>query len=187
MVQPVLAVKDRNNVDVSVFTINPNGQALAADSQPVTIASNQPALAVTQEQLPVALGTQPAVGSLSVTPASDALFVPAIGAAIGVSTISSSAYEASRVLKASAGTLVALIGYNSKTAAQWIQLFNAAAVPADASVPIATFIVPAQSNFSLSVPISGLPLSTGIVVCNSLTGPTKTLGSADCFFTAVIK
>ncbi len=49
-------------------------------------------------------------------------------------------------------------------------------------IPICTFAVPTLSNFSLDYP-AGLPFRNGIVVCNSTTGPTKTLGSADCYFT----
>jgi len=110
-----------------------------------------------------------------------------VGATGGATLVSSSAYEASHVLKASAGTLIAVIGYNSKASAQFIQLYNTSAVPADTAVPVLTFTVPATSNFSVDVPVSGLPFTTGICVANSSTGPTKTLGSADCFFTAVVK
>ena len=106
----------------------------------------------------------------------------------GITTPNSAAYEASRILKAGPGTLLSLLVYNSKVSAQFIQLHNSLTVPADTAVPIATFTVPASSNFSLLIPLSGIPFSTGIVVCSSSTGPTKTLGVAsDCFFTAVVR
>ena len=114
--------------------------------------------------------------------------LPATGAVSGASTVSTTgATEASRVIKASAGTLMSLSGYNNKTAAQFIQIFNSTTVPADTTVPIHTFTVPAKSNFSYDVPVTGVPFTTGIAVCNSSTLATKTIGSADCFFTAVIK
>ena len=97
------------------------------------------------------------------------------------------AYEASRVLKDSAGTLLCLTGYNSKTSSQFIQIFDARTLPANGAAPIATFIVEATSNFSYSVPMPGLQCRFGITVSNSSTGPTKTIGAADCYFTAVIR
>lgn len=100
--------------------------------------------------------------------------------------ISSVAYEKSHVLKSTPGYLVSLIGYNSKASAQFIQIFNATSVPADAAVPIYTFTVPATSNFSLDIPAAGANFSIGIVVTNSSTGQTKTIGSDDCWFSAVI-
>lgn len=98
--------------------------------------------------------------------------------------VSSTAYEASHVIKASAGILTSLTGYNSGPA-QFIQVHDSATLPANTAVPAAIFFVPAASNFSADVPITGTPFTVGIVVCNSSTGPTKTLGSANCFFTGV--
>jgi len=105
----------------------------------------------------------------------------------GSAVVSSTAYEASHVLKGNKGTLISIVGYNSKGSSQFIQIHNSKTLPADAAVPIYTILVAATSNFSLDVPITGINFPTGIVICNSSTGPTKTIGSADCWFTAVIK
>jgi hypothetical protein len=101
--------------------------------------------------------------------------------------VHSSAYEASHVIKAGSGTVISIVGYNSKASAQFIQLHDSATLPADTAVPVYTFTVAATSNFSIDVPITGIPFTNGIVICNSSTGPTKTIGSADIFITAVVK
>ena len=100
--------------------------------------------------------------------------------------VSSTAYEASHVLKGSAGNLLSLIGYNSGSAG-FVQLHDAAAVPADNAVPAVTFAIPGTGNFSLDVSVIGMPFANGICVVYSTTGPTKTLGSASLFLTAVVK
>jgi len=91
------------------------------------------------------------------------------------------AYEASAIAKAAPGVLREIRGYNSKASAQFIQLHNSATVPADTAVPLEIITVPATSNFSMTY-FDGIKCDAGIVVCNSSTGPTKTLGSADCWF-----
>ena len=97
------------------------------------------------------------------------------------------AYATNLVVKASAGTVYMLSGYNSLATAQFIQIHNATALPADASIPSVIFYVPGLSNFSFDFGVYGRFFSTGVVVCNSTTGPTKTIGAANCWFDAQFK
>jgi hypothetical protein len=108
-----------------------------------------------------------------------------IGLPIAV-RVNSAAYEASHVLRTKAGVLMTLQGYNSGPA-QFIQLFDSITVPANGVAPIWVQAVAATSNFTMQVPTTGMPFTTGLAVSNSTTGPTKTLGASDCYFTAVVK
>jgi hypothetical protein len=94
----------------------------------------------------------------------------------------STAAEASRVVKSTGGRLVQLIGYNGSASDQFIQVHNATSLPADTAVAYRSFKVIAGKNFSYDIVDPGLNLDTGIVVCNSSTQGTKTIGSADCWF-----
>lgn len=107
---------------------------------------------------------------------------PPPGSIEALANATSTANEASHVIKAGAGRLFGVTGYNAKTSAQFIQLHNTTSVPADTAVPVLTFKVPASDNFSLDLGIYGRYFSTGISICNSSTQATKTIGSADCFF-----
>lgn len=95
---------------------------------------------------------------------------------------SSAAYETSRVVKSTPGVLFGLSGYNSKASAQFIQLHDASLLPAEAAIPVSVFTVAASSNFSLDFGLKGRKFDKGIVICNSSTAQTKTVGAADCWF-----
>ena len=105
-----------------------------------------------------------------------------------VTQVVSTALEASKVLKASAGSLVSLTITNTKTSAQWILLMNSTTVPGNGTVtllypPIA---IGAGETIKLDWD-TPLVASTGIAVANSSTGTfTLTVGSADCVFHAQV-
>lgn len=98
----------------------------------------------------------------------------------GLSNARTTALASSLVVKASAGVLFGLQGYT--TVSQFLQIHDASSLPADTAVPEEVIPIVANEPFSLDFGRYGIDFATGIVVCNSTSGPTKTLGSADCWF-----
>lgn len=94
----------------------------------------------------------------------------------------STALEKSHIIKASAGILFGIIGFNSLITPQFIQVHNSEAEPEADAVPIYTFEVQARAHFALDLSPFGDFFSTGIVVCNSSTLETLTIGADDCWF-----
>jgi hypothetical protein len=91
------------------------------------------------------------------------------------------AYENAHVVKGGQGLLYGFSIYSSNAAAQFIQVFDAAKLPADGAIPAVVYTIAATSN----LPINWIPprkFAAGIVICNSTTGPTKTIGAADTWF-----
>ena len=105
------------------------------------------------------------------------------------SSDSSSALEASSIVKASAGTLRRFSGYidpSLATGVYYLQFFNSTTLPADATPVAANFIAPTIINHTQTIPSpinldfsdNGLAFTTGLVWCLSTTAFSKTLGSA---------
>lgn len=90
-------------------------------------------------------------------------------------------YAASLVVKTGPGILYGFTVYSSKAGAQFIQVFDAASLPAEGAIPATVFTVATTSNLGVNW-LPGRTFLTGCVICNSSTGPTKTIGSADCWF-----
>jgi hypothetical protein len=111
----------------------------------------------------------------------------AVGASAGISVTNTTTYATNLVIKNTAGTALSVSGYNSLASAQFIQIHDATTLPANGNAPIMVIPVAASSAFSFAIPSTGIPFSTGIVVCNSTTAPTLTIGAANCYFTATFK
>jgi hypothetical protein len=93
----------------------------------------------------------------------------------------SNGYASSIVAKSGVGKCFGFQGYNSG-AAQFILVLDAQSLPADGVAPVIVITVAATSNFSAYFGTAGRSFDRGIVLCNSSTGPTKTIGAADCWF-----
>jgi hypothetical protein len=61
-------------------------------------------------------------------------------------------------------------------------VFDAATVPADTAVPLITIDIATLTAKGVSFAYPGRVFESGIVICNSTTDSTKTIGAADCIF-----
>lgn len=184
-----------NNAQINGVTPLMGNGVSGTGSQRVTIASDNTAFSVNAT---LSAETSKVIGTVNISAAQTIGTVttitntvptgevPSAAATNALTRVMSTAAEASHVLKASAGRLYMLVGYNARTSSQFIQVHNTTTVVADTAVPIYTFTVPAQSNFSLDLTPLGDYFATGIMVCNSSTMATKTIGSADCWFNGLV-
>ena len=72
--------------------------------------------------------------------------------------------------------------YSTKAAAQFLNVFDQATLPADTAVPLWSWPLTANNGVGFSWAPQGREFTQGLVLCNSSTDATKTIGSADCFF-----
>ena len=81
-----------------------------------------------------------------------------------------------------------VIATNTNGATRYIQIFDATALPANGTVPLITF--PLAAGASTQPPIDfgvyGRTFVNGIVIANSSTEATLTVGSADSFFDLLV-
>ncbi len=157
------------------------GQTTMSASIPVALASNQSALPVSES------GTwtvQP--GNTPNTTAWLTQNSPSAAAAAGVAPVSSTALEANRVIKASAGNLYSFEVMADSTlsaAAWWILVFNATSAPADGAVtPAKCYSLPSGAT-GASYGFASVPLylGTGITISASTTGCFTKTASAHAF------
>lgn len=71
---------------------------------------------------------------------------------------------------------------NTKATSQFVQFLDVTALPADGFVPSTVFTLAGAGDKTVAFGIPGRLFLSGIVVCNSSTAGTKTIGAADCFF-----
>src|SRR5690349_18106520 len=69
--------------------------------------------------------------------------------------------------------------YSTKGSAQFVNCFDANTVPADAAVPLFSWPLTANNGVGFAFPGNGRRFKTGLVLCNSSTDATKTIGSVD--------
>jgi len=72
--------------------------------------------------------------------------------------------------------------YNSWASARYLTVFDASTIPADTAVPLFSWALAAHAGVGFGYQPNGRQFQTGLVLCNSSTDATKTIGSADCFF-----
>lgn len=100
---------------------------------------------------------------------------------LGPVSFNKGAALASAIVKAGPGAVYGWNVSNGNAAARWLQFFDATSLPADTAVPLfsVALAIGGSSNVSLIRPRVFLK---GIIVCNSSTATTKTIGAADSLF-----
>jgi len=93
---------------------------------------------------------------------------------------SAQAAAASAVIATGPGTLNALFGYSATE--QYIQIHDAAALPANGVNCLVQVKVLADNWYFFDMGDGGMRFFNGLCVCNSTTAFAKTLGAADCSF-----
>lgn len=89
--------------------------------------------------------------------------------------------QASAVVKTGPGTFYSVTMTNTNADARFLQVFDARDLPADGAVPLFSRSVAIGDAITLTWTV-GHTFNVGLIVCNSTTAASKTLGSADSIF-----
>ncbi len=95
---------------------------------------------------------------------------------------SSNGLEASRVAFTGQGRVLGVSVSSTKTTAQFVQIFDAAAVPATGAIPVVSVDIATVTARGIAFDPYGRWFDRGCVVANSSTQGSLTIGSADCLF-----
>ena len=100
--------------------------------------------------------------------------------------IPSAGFVASAVLKTGRGRLLYLNAYNNNATVRYLMLFDAAALPANGTVPLLMQAMTATASIpkELAFPPEGMTFVNGLVIAISSTPATLTIAAADLSFTA---
>jgi hypothetical protein len=93
----------------------------------------------------------------------------------------SPALASSCVVKTGPGLLVGFTVTNTSASSQYVLVFDATTLPADGTIPILAASVSANTTSTFNW-IPGRTHQHGIILCNSSTNTSKTIGSANCIF-----
>lgn len=106
-----------------------------------------------------------------------------VGAKAADST-TNQASAASLIVRAAPRKLVSIRVHSFKISPQYILVMDSTTLPANGAVtllcPPIKVLADDYREIKFEVPVAA---SAGIVVCNSSTAPSKTIGAADCIFT----
>ena len=180
--QPVSGTVTANagtNLNTSTLALETGGNLATLAG---TVASSKVKVDPSGVTSPVSLASLPALPA-GTNAIGSVFMAPTASSSFAITPGSSSALEASHVLKASAGNLYSLY-VATTTASGWLLTFNATSAPADGAVtPVEAIQIPAASAAAIS--FDGSPpdyYSTGIVAVFSTTGPFTKTASATAFF-----
>ena len=96
----------------------------------------------------------------------------------------SNSAESSHLVSAGEGRLYGFTVSSSKASGQFIQVFDAGTLPADGAVPLLSIDIATVTAKGVDFGPMGRWFYRGIILCNSTTQLTKTIGAADCLFDA---
>jgi hypothetical protein len=94
----------------------------------------------------------------------------------------SQALEASHVAFSGQGRVLGITATSTKNAGQFIQVFDATALPANGAIPLISVDIPTVTAKGIAFDPYGRWFDRGCVVANSTTQGSLTVGSADCLF-----